>query len=120
MMSLLFAVSPTLLKHIRKLEVCQTTQMLNKISAIITAIFLVPALVTGRKIIERQKFDVEQQQLESELKQLQSKMPQYAESTEKLNRLKSDFQLTQDGDVAWAKAYTDLAKNLTSMQFGAD
>ncbi len=71
-------------------------------------------------VIERQKFDIEQQQLEEELKQLQSKMPEYADSTEKLNKLKSDFQLTQEGDVAWAKAYTDLAKNLTSMQFGAD
>jgi succinoglycan biosynthesis transport protein ExoP len=71
-------------------------------------------------VIERQKFDIEQQQLEEELKQLQAKMPEYADSTEKLNRLKSDFQLTQDGDVAWAKAYTDLARNLTSMQFGAD
>jgi capsular exopolysaccharide synthesis family protein len=70
--------------------------------------------------VERQRFEVEHQQLKEEVRQLEKKMPEYTASTEKLNRIRSDYTLTREGDIAWSKAYTDLSQKLTSMQFGAD
>jgi len=69
---------------------------------------------------ERRKFEVELQRLKDEFKQLESKLPEYNAQTDKLNKLKSDYTLSQEGDLAWTKAYTDLAKTLTSIQFGVD
>jgi succinoglycan biosynthesis transport protein ExoP len=69
---------------------------------------------------ERKRFDVDYRRLQQEITQLESKIPDYARSTEKLNKLRQEYMLGQEGDLAWGKAYTDLSKMITTMEFGVD
>jgi polysaccharide biosynthesis transport protein len=70
--------------------------------------------------VERKAFTVDKTRLENELVQLQKKLPEYTSFTEKVNKLKSDYTLDQEGDLAWTQAYTELAKRVTTMEFGID
>jgi capsular exopolysaccharide synthesis family protein len=70
--------------------------------------------------VERQRFDVEHRRLQAELKSLEAKLPEYSRITEKLNKVRQDYVLGQDGDVAWNAAYASLNKMLTSIQYGVD
>jgi capsular exopolysaccharide synthesis family protein len=70
--------------------------------------------------VERKRFDVDHRRLREEAVNLEAKIPEYARSTEKLNKLRQEYTLGQEGDLAWNKAYTDLSKLVTTMEFGID
>lgn len=70
--------------------------------------------------VERKRFEVERLRLGDQLKELESKLPEYSEMTEKLNKLRQDYKLGHEGDLAWTKAYTDLSKMIATINFGGD
>jgi succinoglycan biosynthesis transport protein ExoP len=76
--------------------------------------------LTAELDVERKAFLVDKTRLQDELAQLQKKLPEYTSFTEKVNKLRSDYTLDQEGDLAWTQAYTELAKRVTTMEFGAD
>ncbi|WP_038165672.1 polysaccharide biosynthesis tyrosine autokinase [Verrucomicrobium sp. BvORR106] len=76
--------------------------------------------LTAELDVERKRFDVDYRRVQQEIVQLETKIPEYAKSTEKLNKLRQEYTLGQEGDLAWSKAYTDLSKLVTTMEFGVD
>lgn len=70
--------------------------------------------------VERKRFEVERLRLGDQLKELESKLPEYSEMTEKLNKLRQDYKLGYEGDLAWTKAYADLSKMVATINFGGD
>ena len=69
---------------------------------------------------EKKRFEVERLRLVDQQKELENKLPEYSQMTEKLNKLRQDYTLGNESDLAWSKAYADLAKMITTIQFGAD
>jgi capsular exopolysaccharide synthesis family protein len=70
--------------------------------------------------VEKKRFEVEHLRLGDQLRELQEKMPEYSAMTEKVNKLRQDYSLGQQSDLAWSQAYADLAKNVARIQFGAE
>lgn len=76
--------------------------------------------LSSELLVEQKRFEVERLRLAGQIQELEGKLPEYSAMTEKLNKLRQDYTLGNEGDLAWSKAYAELAKMVTTIQFGGD
>jgi len=70
--------------------------------------------------VATQRFELEYAQLADKLKSLEAKLPEYNEVTAKYEKFRQDYQMLEKGQIDWDKAHSDLALNISKLQFGAD
>jgi capsular exopolysaccharide synthesis family protein len=69
--------------------------------------------------VARKAFDLERDRLKEELVNLDGKLPAYYQAAKSYDEKKLSYELMQKGQLAWDKAYEQLAKQIESLEFNA-
>lgn len=69
--------------------------------------------------VARKAFDLERERLKQELTDLDGKLPAYYQAAKSYDEKKLSYELMQKGQLAWDKAYEQLAKQIESLEFNA-
>ena len=67
--------------------------------------------------VARKAFDLERARLKEQLVELDAKLPAYYEAAKSYDEKKLNYELMQKGQLAWDKAYEQLAKQIESLEF---
>lgn len=70
--------------------------------------------------VARKSFDLEYQRAKEEIKILEGKLTRYHEATKSFDEKKMGYDLMKKGQLAWDKAYEELSKQISGLQFGDD
>lgn len=72
----------------------------------------------GELLVAQQKFDLDYTQLKDKLKSFKEKMPEYNKVTEEFELARQNYDMSESGEVEWAKAHSQLASNISKLQYG--
>lgn len=70
--------------------------------------------------VARSSFDLEYTRLKDQHADLERKLPEYHQATKTFDEKKLGYDLMQKGQLAWDKAYEQLAKQIESLEFNDD
>lgn len=77
-------------------------------------------LLNAELEVAKNRFNIEYGDLQDKLAQLERKLPEYKASLAMDRTIKSQNELSQAGQLAWGKIYSDMAKVLQTIDFAGE
>ena len=70
--------------------------------------------------VAKDRFDIQYQDLKNQEKDLEAKLPEYQSLTKKQEKIAQESLLYTDGQLAWNKMYSDMAKQVKTLDWTAN